>query len=215
MTRVYDSRPLPLQPKATPSISIFKHNEKSSLMPDGETMERKLSIQIEALICTGNLGSDMDTFAEQIESAMLLNRRLADPDTGIEFLADDLLLTGTDTEVIDTDAGFGGIRMMVETTYYTQYAAEPAPGPITQLPTEVFVTPNPTPILYEEVTGRDMETGDNLASEAQQAPSTIIGVSDEPTTNTDELAPAKGPDYVQAGECGPEGCDVPAWGGDA
>lgn len=209
--RVYDSRPLSLDPKKLPSISIFTPTEKSTLSQDGEHMERRLTIQIEAAICSGNLGDDMDAFAEQIEAAILLDRRL-----GV-LLADDLLLTSTDMEMIDTDAGFGGLRMIIDTTYFTQYAAEPEDGLITQLPTEVITEPNQTPIMYEEITGRDLETGNALPEYASEATGSVLGVNPPPPVDPDaepSLSPPQRPDYIQPGECGPEGCDLPAWGGD-
>ena len=127
-------------------LSVYTADETSRRVPDGQLLERTLTVSIEGAAGGGDdLDDSLDTFAQQVEAAID-----ADPTLGT-LLTEQMVLTGTTSEISARgNQQVGAVRMDFECVYLTPLIEE-VPG---VLPSTVYVTPRPNADRYTEVFDR-------------------------------------------------------------
>jgi hypothetical protein len=142
-------------------LSVYTADESAQRGPDGYLSTRTLTVSIEGMAGGGDdLDDILDDLALQVETAIDADRTLGG------LLHDELVLESTGSEITARgNQQVGAFRMDFECTYLAerdQSAIEEALWPERPLPTEVFVTPVPTPAAYRST----LEKPDSTAIES-------------------------------------------------
>lgn len=127
-------------------LSVYTGDESSQRSNDGQLVDRTLVVSIEGMAGGGDdLDDTLDTMAEAVEAALE-----ADPTLG-GLLSADIELTATTSEITARgNQQVGAFRMDFDAKYQTARTLPvlDALWPEQPLPTQVFITPEPTPAAY-------------------------------------------------------------------
>jgi hypothetical protein len=170
-------------------LSVYTGDETSQRTPDAQLIERTLTVSIEGMAGGGDdLDDTLDTMAEAVEAALE-----ADPTLG-GLLSAEMELTATTSEITARgNQQVGAFRMDFDAKYQTVRTLPVLDDlwPEQPLPTQVFITPVPTPAAYVPPLG---------------------GIT-PPTIERDVVAPSQQPEPLP-NVCADGVCVPGAWQGD-